>query len=88
MIFEYTDPAMARSAASRACASSSKMAAGSCCAFRHRHEGATLRLYLERYEEDPTKFGLDPQLALSPVIRAAHGLARIEEHTGRSPPMW
>jgi len=49
-------------------------------------EGATLRLYLERYEEDPTKFGLDPQLALSPVIRAAHGLARIEEHTGRSTP--
>ncbi|MCF1709949.1 alpha-D-glucose phosphate-specific phosphoglucomutase [Tabrizicola sp. J26] len=49
-------------------------------------EGATLRLYLERYEEDPAKFGLDPQIALGPVIRAAHGLARIEEHTGRSAP--
>jgi phosphoglucomutase len=49
-------------------------------------EGATLRLYLERYEDDPAKFGLDPQLALLPVIRAAHGLARIEEHTGRSTP--
>ncbi len=49
-------------------------------------EGATLRLYLERYEADPTRFDLDPQIALGPVIRAAHGLARIEHHTGRSAP--
>ena len=49
-------------------------------------EGATLRLYLERYESDPGRFDLDPQLALAPVIRAAHALARIEEHTGRSAP--
>jgi phosphoglucomutase len=49
-------------------------------------EGATLRLYLERYEADPARFDLDPQIALGPVIRAAHGLARIEHHTGRSAP--
>ena len=49
-------------------------------------EGATLRLYLERYESDPDRFDLDPQLALAPVIQAAHTLARIEEHTGRSTP--
>jgi phosphoglucomutase len=49
-------------------------------------EGATLRLYQERYEPDPAHFNLDPQLALAPVIRAAHTLARIEEHTGRSAP--
>jgi phosphoglucomutase len=49
-------------------------------------EGATLRLYLERYEADPNRFDLDPQIALGPVIRAAHGLARIEHHTGRSAP--
>jgi phosphoglucomutase len=49
-------------------------------------EGATLRLYLERYEADPDRFNLDPQLALAPVIQAAHTLARIEEHTGRSTP--
>jgi phosphoglucomutase len=49
-------------------------------------EGATLRLYLERYEANPTRFDLDPQIALGPVIRAAHGLARIEHHTGRSTP--
>jgi phosphoglucomutase len=49
-------------------------------------EGATLRLYLERYEADPDRFDLDPQLALAPVIEAAHSLARIEEHIGRSTP--
>ena len=49
-------------------------------------EGATLRLYLERYEADPDRFSLDPQLALAPVIQAAHSLARIAEYTGRSAP--
>jgi len=49
-------------------------------------EGATLRLYLERYEADPDRFSLDPQLALAPVIQAAHSLARIAAHTGRSAP--
>ncbi|MCE2738559.1 MAG: alpha-D-glucose phosphate-specific phosphoglucomutase [Rhodobacter sp.] len=49
-------------------------------------EGATLRLYLERYEADPDRFSLDPQLALAPVIQAAHSLARITEYTGRSAP--
>jgi phosphoglucomutase len=49
-------------------------------------EGATLRLYLERYEPDPHRLDLDPQLALAPVIQAAHSLARIKEHTGRSIP--
>ncbi len=33
-----------------------------------------------------TRFDLDPQIALGPVIRAAHGLARIEHYTGRSAP--
>lgn len=49
-------------------------------------EGATLRLYLERYESDPARFALDPQEALRPVIRAAHALAGIEAHTGRRMP--
>jgi phosphoglucomutase len=49
-------------------------------------EGATLRLYLERYESDPARFGLDPQVALAGVIRAAHGLARIAAFTGRDAP--
>ena len=49
-------------------------------------EGATLRLYLERYAAGPAGLDLDPQEALAPVIRAAHGIARIAEFTGRSAP--
>jgi phosphoglucomutase len=49
-------------------------------------EGATLRVYLERYAAGPDGLDLDPQAALAPVIRAAHGLARIAEFTGRATP--
>ncbi len=49
-------------------------------------EGATLRLYLERFEPDPAHHGLDPQEALAPVIRAAHELAAIRHHIGRDQP--
>jgi phosphoglucomutase len=49
-------------------------------------EGATLRLYLERYAAGPQGLDLDPQEALAPVIRAAHALAAIAAHTGRSEP--
>ena len=49
-------------------------------------EGATLRLYLERYAAGPAGLDLDPQEALAPVIRAAHGIARIAEFTGRNAP--
>ncbi|MEN9411554.1 MAG: hypothetical protein RL216_3528 [Pseudomonadota bacterium] len=49
-------------------------------------EGATLRMYLERYAPGPGGLDLDPQVALAPVIRAAHGIARIAEFTGRRDP--
>ena len=49
-------------------------------------EGATLRLYLERYAAGPEGLGLDPQAALAPVIAAAHALAGIAGHTGRVQP--
>ncbi|MCZ8154173.1 MAG: alpha-D-glucose phosphate-specific phosphoglucomutase [Rhodobacteraceae bacterium] len=49
-------------------------------------EGATLRLYLERTAPGPEGLDLDPQAALAPVIRAAHGIARIAEFTGRQSP--
>lgn len=49
-------------------------------------EGATLRLYLERYAPGPGGLDLDPQAALAPVIRAAEQIARIAEFTGRSAP--
>lgn len=49
-------------------------------------EGATLRLYLERYAAGPEGLDRDPQEALAPVIRAAHVLAGIEGYTGRVTP--
>ena len=49
-------------------------------------EGATLRLYLERYAAGPDGLHHDPQQALAPVIRAAHALADIAHFTGRIAP--
>ena len=49
-------------------------------------EGATLRLYLERYAPGPEGLGLDPAEALAPITRAAHELAGIAAHTGRTAP--
>ncbi len=49
-------------------------------------EGATLRLYLERYAPGPDGLHHDPQEALAPVIRAAHELAGITSYTGRTAP--
>jgi phosphoglucomutase len=48
--------------------------------------GATLRVYLERYVPGPGDLNLDPQEALAPIIRAAHALADILGHTGRTAP--
>lgn len=47
-------------------------------------EGATLRVYLERYAPGPDGLDLDPQQALAPVIRASLSLSRLEAFTGRS----
>ncbi|MGV8988407.1 MAG: alpha-D-glucose phosphate-specific phosphoglucomutase [Cypionkella sp.] len=49
-------------------------------------EGATLRVYLERYVAGPEGLDNDAQEALAPVIRAAHALAGIESFTGRVVP--
>jgi phosphoglucomutase len=49
-------------------------------------EGATLRVYLERYAAGPEGLDRDPQEALAPVIRAAHAIAKIGEFTGRTAP--
>lgn len=48
--------------------------------------GATLRVYLENREEDPTKQQRDPQEALAVAIRAAEEIAKIKEFTGRNEP--
>jgi len=47
-------------------------------------EGATLRVYMERF--DPADFGQDPQAALAPVIAATEALAGIAARTGRAAP--
>ncbi len=49
-------------------------------------EGATLRLYLERYAAGPGGLHEEVQGALGPVIRAAEALAGIRAHTGRDAP--
>ena len=49
-------------------------------------EGATLRVYLERYAPGPDGLDHDPQEALAPVIRAAHALSGLAEFTGRTSP--
>ena len=49
-------------------------------------QGATLRLYLESYEPDPSKHHLDPQTALASLIALADKLAKIREFTGREKP--
>ena len=48
--------------------------------------GATLRVYIERYEPDQSKHGLDTQEALADLIAAADDIAGIKRHTGRDKP--
>ena len=48
--------------------------------------GATLRVYLERYEEGAGELDLDPQEALAPVIAAATEIAGIRQWLGRDEP--
>ena len=49
-------------------------------------EGATLRLYLERYVVGPEGLDADVQQALAPVINATEKLAGIRARTGREGP--
>ncbi|MEP0916430.1 alpha-D-glucose phosphate-specific phosphoglucomutase [Leptolyngbya sp. DQ-M1] len=49
-------------------------------------QGATLRLYVERYEADPAKHNADPQDALSDLIRIADSVAQIKSLTGMDKP--
>ncbi|MER9828368.1 alpha-D-glucose phosphate-specific phosphoglucomutase [Mesorhizobium sp. M0134] len=48
--------------------------------------GATLRLYVERYEPDKNRHDLDTQEALADLIVAADDIAGILSHTGRAKP--
>jgi len=48
--------------------------------------GATLRVYIERYEPDKSRHDLDTQVALADLIAAADDIAGIKSHTGRNKP--
>lgn len=49
-------------------------------------EGATVRLYLERYVADPAQHGVPTQQALAPLIALAESVAQITATTGRTKP--
>ena len=49
-------------------------------------EGATLRVYMERYEANPEQQLADTQEAMAELVSIASSLAEIEERTGRSAP--
>ncbi|WP_243369584.1 alpha-D-glucose phosphate-specific phosphoglucomutase [Microvirga solisilvae] len=48
--------------------------------------GATLRVYLERFEPDASRHNLPTAEALAPVIEAANAIAEIAKRTGRNEP--
>lgn len=48
--------------------------------------GATIRLYIEQYTTDSSKFDLDAQVALGPIIETALSVSKLQELTGRNEP--
>ena len=48
--------------------------------------GATLRIYIERFEDDATRHDQDAQIALKDLINLAEQFCEIKKRTGRSEP--
>ncbi|MGY0194895.1 alpha-D-glucose phosphate-specific phosphoglucomutase [Leptothrix sp. BB-4] len=85
--FAYTDPV--DGSVSKSQGLRILLAGGSRIVFRLSGtgtEGATLRVYLERYEADPARHDLEPQEALADLIVLADQLAGIRSHTGLDAP--
>jgi phosphoglucomutase len=85
--FTYTDP-VDKSQASRQ-GIRIVMTDGSRIVFRLSGtgtQGATVRLYLERYEADPGLLGLDTQEALGRLAAIAEQLSGLRKRTGRAGP--
>jgi len=85
--FAYTDPVDA--SVSTAQGIRIGLADGSRIVFRLSGtgtEGATLRVYLERYEPDVAQHGIETQTALAELIALADTLAGITQRTGRTQP--
>ena len=49
-------------------------------------EGATIRIYLEAYEPERSRHGMDPQQALADLIAASDEISRLKAITGRQQP--
>jgi phosphoglucomutase len=49
-------------------------------------EGATIRLYLEKYEADPARHALDVQQTLAGLAEIADGISELKQRTGRLQP--
>jgi len=49
-------------------------------------EGATVRVYLERYEADPARHHLETQEALSNLVAIADSVSGLRQRTGRQQP--
>jgi phosphoglucomutase len=49
-------------------------------------EGATIRLYLERYEADPARHAARPQQALGRLARSPTACRNLRKRTGRARP--
>jgi phosphoglucomutase len=48
--------------------------------------GATIRMYIEQYQADPSKHGGDTQTALAELIQIAYQISDIAALTGRTAP--
>lgn len=48
--------------------------------------GATIRLYIDSYENDSSKYELDAQIVLNPLIQIALEISKLKEFTGRNEP--
>jgi len=48
--------------------------------------GATIRVYIEKYSQDPAEYGRDAQEGLKPLIEAGLSLSKLVEFTGRKEP--
>ena len=48
--------------------------------------GATIRVYVERYEPDPSRHGIETQEALSDLIAIADEISELKKRTGRDKP--
>ena len=48
--------------------------------------GATIRMYIEQYETDPSKLEMDAQVALKSLIDVALETSKLQEFSGRDKP--